>query len=154
MGVDLIKNKLEMGKNFGLTHGLLGKREGLDAEIRSIVGENGADVVIDTTGNSRLIEKAYELTRNDGVTVCVGVPRKGDNISIYSLPLHFEKRFTGSEGGNSVPDREIPRFISLINVGKMSLDGLITHEFKLDYINEALDLFRSGEAGRIIINMT
>jgi len=35
----------------------------------------------------------------------------------------------------------------------MSLDGLITHEFKLNEINEALDLFRSGEAGRIIVSM-
>ena len=35
----------------------------------------------------------------------------------------------------------------------MTLDGLITHEFSLDEINDALDLFRSGEAGRIIINM-
>ena len=35
----------------------------------------------------------------------------------------------------------------------MTLDGLITHEFGLKEINEALDLFRSGEAGRITINL-
>ena len=35
----------------------------------------------------------------------------------------------------------------------MRLDGLITHEFELDKINDALDLFRSGEAGRISINL-
>ena len=28
----------------------------------------------------------------------------------------------------------------------MTLDGLITHEFTLEDINDALDLFRSGEA--------
>ena len=154
VGVDLIEDKLEMGKKFGLTHGLFGGREGIEAEISNIVGEKGADVVIETTGNSRLIEKAYELTHPDGVTVCVGVPRKGDNISIFSLPLHFNKKFTGSQGGNAVPDIEIPRYISLIEAGKMSLEGLITHEFTLDNINEAIDLFRSGKAGRILVNMT
>ena len=87
------------------------------------------------------------------MTVCVGVPLKGDNISIYSLPLHFNKKFTGSQGGNAIPDMEIPRYISLIEAGKMSLDGLITHEFKLDDINEAIDLFRSGKAGRILVKM-
>ena len=35
----------------------------------------------------------------------------------------------------------------------MKLDGLVTHEFALDEINEALDVFRSGEAGRILLNM-
>ena len=35
----------------------------------------------------------------------------------------------------------------------MTLENLITHEFKLSEINKALDLFRSGKAGRIVINM-
>jgi Zn-dependent alcohol dehydrogenase len=81
------------------------------------------------------------------------VPNKGDNISIYSLPLHFNKVLTGSHGGDAVPDVDIPRYISLMEADKMTLNGLITHEFALDEINEALDLFRSGEAGRIIISM-
>jgi S-(hydroxymethyl)glutathione dehydrogenase/alcohol dehydrogenase len=81
------------------------------------------------------------------------VPNKGDNISIYSLPLHFNKVLTGSHGGDAVPDLEIPRYIRLMEAGKLNLDGLITHEFVLEEINEALDLFRSGEAGRIMIRI-
>ena len=152
VGVDLLEQKLEMGKKFGLTHGLIGGKEQINDSIRDIVGAQGADVVIETTGNSRIIEQAYELTHPDGKTILVGVPKKGDNISIYSLPLHFNKVLTGSHGGNAVPDIEIPRYIRLMEAGKMTLDGLITHEFPLDEINEALDLFRSGEAGRIVIN--
>ena len=153
VGVDLLDHKLEMGKKFGLTHTVVGGKENVKDTIRAIVGVQGADVVIETTGNSRVIEKAYELTHPDGKTICVGVPKKGDYISIYSLPLHFNKVLTGSHGGNAVPDVDIPRYIKLINEGKMTLDGLITHEFGLDEINEALDLFRSGEAGRIVIKM-
>jgi len=154
VGVDLHQNKLEMGKSFGLTHGLIGGRDDLNAEILDLVGSKGSDVVIDTTGNSRLIEQSYELTHPDGVTVCVGVPRKGDNISIYSLPLHFKKRFTGSQGGESVPDIDIPRYIKLIEAGIMSLESLVTHEFSLEEINEALDQVRLGNAGRVMINMS
>ena len=83
----------------------------------------------------------------------VGVPMKGNNISIYSLPLHFNKILTGSHGGDAVPDIEIPRYIRLMNSGKMKLDGFITHEFALEEINDALDLIRSGEAGRVILKM-
>jgi S-(hydroxymethyl)glutathione dehydrogenase/alcohol dehydrogenase len=60
---------------------------------------------------------------------------------------------TGSHGGDAVPDKEIPRLIKLMDAGKMSLEGLITHEFSLDEINIALDLMRKGDCGRILINM-
>ena len=153
VGVDLLEHKLEMGKKFGLTHAVVGGKEPVNDIIRDIVGAQGADVVIDSTGNSRVIEQAYELTHPDGKTILVGVPRKGDNVNIYSLPLHFNKVLTGSHGGDAVPDLEIPRYIRLMESGKMNLNGLITHEFGLNHINEALDLFRSGEAGRIIINI-
>ena len=100
-----------------------------------------------------MIEQAYELTHPDGKTILVGVPQKGDNISIYSLPLHFNKLLTGSHGGDAQPDLDIPRYIRLMKVNKMTLDGIITHEFELEEINEAIDLFRTGQSGRIIINM-
>ena len=154
IGVDLLEHKLEMGKKFGLTHAEVGGKEPVNDIIRDIVGAQGADVVIDTTGNSRVIEQAYELTHPDGKTILVGVPRKGDNVNIYSLPLHFNKVLTGSHGGDAVPDLEIPRYIRLMESGKMTLDGLITHEFSLDEINDALDMFKSGAAGRIIIKMS
>ena len=152
VGVDLLENKLEMGKNFGLTHTILGGSKNYENKINNIVGENGADIVIETTGNSRIIEQAYNLTHPDGKTILVGVPNKGDDVTIYTLPLHFNKILTGSHGGDSIPDIEIPRYIRLIEAGKMNLNDLITHEFSLDKINEALDLFRSGEGGRILIS--
>ena len=153
VGVDLLDHKLEMGKKFGLSHSVIGGKENINDSIREIVGPQGADVIIETTGNSRVIEQAYELTHPDGKTILVGVPIKGDNISIYSLPLHFNKVLTGSHGGDTIPDLEIPRYLRLMAAKKMTLNGLITHEFVLDEINEALDLFRSGEAGRILISL-
>ena len=89
----------------------------------------------------------------DGKTILVGVPKKGENINIYSLPLHFNKQLTGSHGGDAIPDIEIPRLINLMKAGKMTLEGLITHEFSLDEINIALDIMRKGDCGRILIKM-
>ena len=153
IGVDITDKKLRMGKSFGLTHTLSANSDNLHGQIREIVGPAGADVVIETTGNSRVIEEAYNLTHPDGKTILVGVPKKGDNISIPSLPLHFNKILTGSHGGESVPDKDIPRIIRLMDAGKLTFNGLITHEFSLNQVNDALEVFRSGEAGRIILNM-
>ena len=151
IGVDLYKHKIDMGKKFGLTHGITANLSNLKNKIYNIVGEKGVDVVIETTGNPKVIEQAYGLTASDGKTILVGVP--SDKISIHSLPLHFKKKLTGSHGGDSVPDIDIPRYIRLINQKKMSLENIITHEFKLTEINNAINMFRTGKAGRIIIKM-
>jgi len=154
LAVDLFDAKLAMARQFGATHCLnSGNTSDLAAEIRKIVGQSGADVVIDTTGNARVIETAYELTHPDGKTILVGVPRKGDNVRIYTLPLHFKKILTGSHGGSAEPHVDIPRYIRLYRAGKMKLDGLITHEFTLDRINEAISAVKNGDAGRCVISM-
>jgi len=93
IGVNLHEDKLEMGRKFGLTHGILGGSNNVESEIERIVGQQGADIVIETTGNSRIIEQAYELTHPEGKTVCVGVPWKGEKISIYLQDLCKTRQF-------------------------------------------------------------
>ena len=110
-------------------------------------------MVVDTTGNARVIERAYEMTHPDGRTVLVGVPARGDKACIYTLPLHFKKTLTGSHGGSIEPQVVIPRLVRLLRAGKLSLDGLVTHEFPLERINEGLDLMRAGLSGRVLIAM-
>ncbi len=152
IGIDLYDSKLNIAKKFGVTHSFNSNvNPNYLEEIKKLVGAQGADVVVDTTGIARVIETAYELTHADGKTILVGVPRKGDNISIYSLPLHFKKVLKGSHGGDSQPHLEIPRYIRLCQLGKLKLDGLITHEFPLEKINEAIATLRTGEAGRCVI---
>ena len=154
VGLDIVDAKMEMAKQWGVTHAFnSAKTPDYAEQIRQLVGPQGADVVVDTTGNARVIEAAYELTHPDGKTILVGVPRKNDKATIYTLPLHFKKVLKGSHGGSAAPDVEIPRLIRLIRQNRMKLEGLFTHEFKLDEINEAMRMFRSGEAGRILINM-
>jgi S-(hydroxymethyl)glutathione dehydrogenase/alcohol dehydrogenase len=154
IGVDIVDKKIEMGMQWGLTHAFnSATANDIRKQILDVVGSRGADIVIDTTGNARVIEMAYELTSSDGKTILVGVPRKDDKVNIYTLPLHFRKVLKGSEGGGVVPDVEIPRLIRLVDRGRLKLDGLITHEFTLSEINDAIKVFRSGEAGRVLINM-
>ena len=154
VAVDVVRGKLGLAERFGATHGIDSKTAAdLDGTIRDIVGQSGADVIVDTTGQPRVIETAYELTQPKGRTVLVGVPRKGDNISIYSLPLHFKKGLTGSEGGDAEPHHDIPRYVRLMRAGRLDLAGLVTHEFRLEQINDAIALARSGEAGRLLIAM-
>lgn len=154
IAIDIIDSKLEKARQFGADYVFNSKTVAdLENEIRKIVGSKGADVVIETTGNTRVIEQAYNLTQPDGKTILVGVPKKGDNVSIHTLPLHFNKILKGSHGGSAVPHVDIPNYIRLVQANKLKLDGLITHEFKLDDINKAIQMVKNGEAGRVILSI-
>ena len=152
VAVDLVDSKLAMAKSRGATHCLNANAvSDMDAEIRKIVGAKGPDKVIETTGAKSVIELAYNLTHADGTCVLVGVP--SEKVSIYTLPIHFNKVLTGSHGGDAVPHVDIPRLIRLIEAGRLSFEGLITHEFPLEDINAALDVVRSGTAGRVLLRI-
>jgi S-(hydroxymethyl)glutathione dehydrogenase/alcohol dehydrogenase len=152
VAVDLIDKKLEMARTRGATHCLNPQKiANIDNEIRSIVGAKGPDKVIETTGVKSVIELAYDLTHADGTCVLVGVP--SEKVTIYTLPIHFNKVLTGSHGGDAVPQVDIPRLIRLNQAGRLSFEGIITHEFPLDEINHALDVVRSGAAGRVVLKI-
>jgi S-(hydroxymethyl)glutathione dehydrogenase / alcohol dehydrogenase len=141
-----------VAKARGATHCLNpGQVANLDAEIRKIAGAKGPDKVIETTGVKSVIELAYDLTHPDGACVLVGVPN--EKVTIYTLPIHFNKVLTGSHGGDAVPHVDSPRLIRLNEAGRLNFGGLITHEFKLDEINQALDVVRGGTAGRVLIDI-
>jgi len=153
IGVDLHESKINLAKKFGLTQGFVNDFGKIDNEIRKIVGTDGADVVVDVTGYSKAIEQCYKLTKPDGKTILCGQPKKGDNVSIHTLPLHFKKILKGSHGGDSKPHIDIPRYIKLLSTKKINLNSLITHEYSLENINDAVSTLRGGQAGRIIIKM-
>ncbi len=152
VGVDIFDNKLKLAEKIGATHLINSSQKNVKKEIIEIFGNQGADVVVDNTGLPEIIQLAYEITKNKGRTVLVGVPKKGNNISIYSLPLHFGKIITGTHGGETNPKEDIHRYLKLLKAGILKLQKLITNEFTLDEINTAIEMICSGKiAGKCLI---
>lgn len=139
--VDIHDDKLRMARSAGATEW---RKPG-----RVFLGNAAFDKVIETTGTKANIELAYESSKPQGRCVLVGVP--SEKVQLATLPLHFGKVLIGSHGGDSRPHEDIPRLLNLVEAKKLSLDGLITHEFPLEKINEALDTVRGGHAGRVVI---
>lgn len=154
IAVDLFDNRLALAKEMGATHIINAKSQDAKAEIEKITGIQRVDVFIDNTGQPVIIEMGYAITKPQGRVTLVGVPRKGNNISIYSLPLHFGKGLTGSQGGEAIPNLDIPRYQSLFRANRIKLRELLTERLPLQDINIAIDNMRSGKtSGRCLIHM-
>ena len=154
IAVELHDDRLKLAKKFGATHTINSNKNNAKAMIRETLKDKDVDVFIDNTGQPTIIEMGYELTGPKGRVVLVGVPRKGNAINIYSLPLHFGKTISGSHGGETIPNEDIPRYQKLFDAGRIQLKPLITDHFKLEEINTAIQKMRNGEiAGRCLIKM-
>ena len=154
IAVDLHDNRLDLARQMGATHGVNSSGGDVRQTILGIAGNAGIDVFIDNTGQPSVIEMGYQITKPQGRVTLVGVPRKGDHINIQSLPLHFGKILSGSHGGETVPQTDIPRYHRLYRSGRIKLRELITDYYALDQINEAIACMRSGKiSGRCLIKM-
>lgn len=157
IAVDLHEDKLALARQMGATHTINSSNDtNIDVRtaILAIVGAAGADVFIDNTGLPAIIEMGYQITKPQGKVTLVGVPRKGQQVNLYSLPLHFGKQLSGSHGGEAIPHTDIARYHTLYRAGRIMLRELITDYYPLAQINEAIAAMRAGKIrGRCLIRM-
>lgn len=134
---------------------ILSPEDDIEVEVRKACGKSGADVFVDCTGSPEVIAQGLDLIRpGGGRVILVGQPHGGQDLLLPGFRKHYcGKVMLDSQGGLTDPASDIPRYIRLFNAGRLPLMSLITHRFPLERINEALDVVRSGEAGRVILEM-
>lgn len=163
IAIDIADNKLSLAKECGATHTIYNCNMGSKttySEVEKIMDpSNGADVCIDTTGNVNCIEMAYNMTKAGGKTIMVGQPKPDQDIVFHSAFQHFKgKVLIDSEGGQTNPTVDIPKYLELYRQGKLDLSKLIAFNedvifYSLHEINRAMDLLRSGSIlGRAMLS--
>jgi alcohol dehydrogenase len=152
LAIDIQPEKLALAQKLGATNTFRADLPGdLIAGVKSVT-HGGADVVIETVGNERVLAQAYAATKRGGTTVAVGLPHPEKMLSIPAVSLVSEERtLKGSYMGSAVPSRDIPRYIELYKAGLLPVDRLISHRISLEQINEGFDRLASGEAVRQVV---
>jgi S-(hydroxymethyl)glutathione dehydrogenase/alcohol dehydrogenase len=154
IAVDVTAEKLELARSFGATHILNAATADVVAEIRALTFGAGVDYAVEASGQSNVIEQAFEsVRRGGGLCVFASHPENGNRISIDPYELICGKQIRGSWGGSSSPDRDIPMFAKLYCEGKLPLDKLITKRYPLDAINDALNDLEHHRVGRPLIEI-
>ena len=154
IAVDLHDSRLELAQQLGATHTINSAKGDAADQIKHALADQALDVFIDNTGIPSIIEMGYNLSHREGRVILVGVPRLGKNLNVYSLPLHFGKVLSGSQGGECQPERDIPRYLRLLEKGNLKLDRFVSARFPLEDINAAISTMRDGAtAGRVMLTL-
>jgi len=117
---------------------------------------SGIDLVIDTTGVPEVISEIFLKLSNKGRILLLGQPTPGQSLVFPEALRLFNGTglsIRASQGGSTVPQEDIPRYLELLKLGLISIDKLITHRFNLVDVNLAFETLKSGTAGRIMINI-
>ena len=118
-----------------------------------ITCEEGVDCSIEAAGKKDTMEKAFQSVRNGGgKCIIAGNLPNEEKISLNPMNLIKGKNIVGTWGGEANPDKNIPKYVQWHQSGKMKLDKMITHEYKLKDINRVFDDLENGKVGRAIIN--
>lgn len=118
--------------------------------------EEPVDVIIDTTGIPEVISESISKLSGKGRMILVGQPAPGKMVEVMNAVNLFNgigQSIKATQGGKTNPHEDIPRYVKLHQNGLLDISKLITHTFTLDEVNDAFDLLKTGNAGRIIINI-
>lgn len=155
IAVDVHQHKLGQAIALGATDAVNANEQDALSAIHSITAGRGVDYAIESAGVRQSMETAFQsVCCNGGLCILAGNLPSGQRISIDPFDLIRGKRIIGTWGGETQPDRDIPRYADMYMSGRFDMQKLITHECGLSDVNRAFDDLEQGRAGRILVDMT
>jgi len=123
---DISESRLAFVRNImGVLDTLLIKNDESDIlNLESMTQGQRADVVVDATGNSKSMVRAFEFVAFAGRVVYVGITQQ--NIEFAHAPFFHRREITLIASRNAL-SRDFTRIISLIEAGQIDTNPWITH---------------------------
>lgn len=157
IGVDLNPEKFEIGKKFGVTDFVNSSSCGSKSVSEVIIemSGGGADYCFECVGLPSLMQEAFACCRRGwGKTIVLGVEQPGLQMNLSSLVIgHSGKTLMGTLFGSLKPKTDIPILAKSYMNKELQLDGFVTHEMRLEDINNAFELLIGGKSLRCVIWM-
>lgn len=154
IAVDVENDKLKLAQQLGASHTINPMEENLLSRVADIVGPGGVDYCVESAGTAQTIEIGFQvIKRKGGELIFASHPKSGSMISIDPFELISGKTIRGSWGGAARPDYDIPKMAAMYESGELALERLISHEYSLDEINEAMNDLENRKIVRAAIRL-
>jgi S-(hydroxymethyl)glutathione dehydrogenase/alcohol dehydrogenase len=136
--IDPVEMKRKMAEQFGATD-LIDPADGdVIEQVRAATSGRGTDYAL----------QAYEIARAGGTAVVVGMARFDATVTFPAMSLFAgNKALLGCMYGSAQVRRDFPRFVQLVETGRLDIGSMVSRHIHLDEVNDA---FRAMEAGEVI----
>ncbi|GHE55783.1 zinc-dependent alcohol dehydrogenase family protein [Streptomyces capitiformicae] len=135
VAVDLAPSRLEAAKGLG-ADAVADAREAPEQLVADLTDGLGADVVIEAVGVPESFELCTRMVRPGGHVANVGVHGKPATLHLEDLWIKNVTITTGL-----VDTHSTPTLLRMAAAGRLPTSSLVTHNFPLDDMEEAYDVF-------------
>jgi L-iditol 2-dehydrogenase len=148
--IDPNKFRLDFGRRLGfeVLHPTRDNEKTMN--LREILSQRGADLVIIATGNQEAFAKSLSIVRKGGSIILFGVPAKSSFVSVdlsylYANEISILSSYAATE-------RETNQALGLMASKRLNFGSLITHRFDLEDSASAFECAHAAlDAMKIVI---
>jgi (R,R)-butanediol dehydrogenase/meso-butanediol dehydrogenase/diacetyl reductase/L-iditol 2-dehydrogenase len=141
--VDFSDNRLRLAKEMGATGSINPKSQNFDDEVKRITSGKGFDKTFECVGLEATFLQAMMSLKKNGLATIVGIFENSDITIPATRFVTHEIKIQGAQGYCW----DFPVAIKLAK--ELDLEKLITHEFPLDRLQNALETCFDRNAGAV-----
>jgi threonine dehydrogenase-like Zn-dependent dehydrogenase len=146
MGRTRNKNKWELAKEYGADF-IIDTQVVSDPveELKKVNGGRLADVVIEATGNGKMMELGLQIARPAARYIFAGTCGFDKNPLTTDLIVFKELKILGGLGQSW----DTEQAVRIINSGKYAVEKMVTHTFPLEQADEAMKFYMNNGSDAI-----
>lgn len=152
IAVDIVASKLRAAREAGAAGTVDASRGDVSGALARIAG-GGCDACVECSGSTAAMTSALAAVRPGGLCVIAGNPPHGERMSVDPYDLIRGTRLSGSWGGSTDPDRDIPRYVNEFLSGRLRLATLLGRVYPLARVDRALDDLERGRVRRALVRL-
>jgi threonine 3-dehydrogenase len=148
---DINPKRLELARRMGAHLTIDARRENVVAVVAAATGGEGADVVCEMSGVPAALHQAFGAVRLGGRVQLLGIPKAEVSIDFASEIIFKGITVYGVIGRKMYETWHQMRHY--LSTGLLDPRPVLTHQFPLAQIDEALAAIRGGDAGKVILEI-
>ncbi|MCT9078496.1 NAD(P)-dependent alcohol dehydrogenase [Streptomyces fulvoviolaceus] len=145
VAVDRVGERLSLARELGATHTVNAADQDLGEALAGITGGQGADGIVETTGNVGVLRQGVDALGARGTLVVVGAPPFGTEVALDVNGLLGGKQVVGLTLGDAETQTFIPALVRLVKEGRLPLHRLIS-TYPFAEIEQAVRDMGAGKA--------
>jgi threonine 3-dehydrogenase len=147
--VDKNPIRLELAERMGADLLLNVEKDAVVPAIRSATQGRGVDAMLEMSGSPGAFREGFEALANGGRVALLGIPSKPIEIDV-AREIIFRGATVQGINGRWIYDTWY-RMEALLLSGSLDIRPVITHTFGWEEFDRAVELQRSGKAGKIVL---
>lgn len=149
IATELNDYRIQLAKKVGADLVINPKKENVVEKVLKETDGLGIDVVLEMSGNPIAIKQAFESLRPGGRFSILGIPDKPMEIDLGKDIVFKYITVQGINGRLMFSTwHKTSRFLSS---GRLDLEPIITHRFRLEEFEKGMELMQSGNCGKILL---